>query len=458
MTENTSVVDLTNPYFGLSSAATGLVIGEDGFKVDSGPVVKYNTNLDDAFRAAQNEASSRSGRLLPAICYKQGVRRFLVTAMPWSAILKQVQFDSAEKGKDPEDRRNRPIDKSHYRNIAKYVQETPNYILPPITLCMESRLNFYVGFIADAGSNPSTMMGHFVLPDDQDFFIQDGQHRCKGLEDVIGLQKKYGGDSVAVSIALEKDIDQIHQDFADCARTQPIAASLLAIYNTRDPLSMFVKEVTSNILVFKGRTEKTSQSVSKKSQKIFTTNNLRQALVVLMTGSRSNAGNVGETRPAMLEVLEPDAVRSETVNLATDFFETFTASHDLWNRIASIEPESTDTTVSEKRGEYLSLSATGLLVMCEVGYDIINKFKDQPMEMRRLIGVMARIDWTRNGPLWVGNVVQNGNVVNQSRNHLQEACNNIRKELNKTLPEESKMEIKKSKKETEAAAAAEVAV
>ncbi len=50
-------------------------------------------------------------------------------------------------------------------------------------------------------------------------------------------------DSIAVMVTCEDDLKQIHQDFADCSKTKTLPASLLSIYDTRNPGNRLVFDI-----------------------------------------------------------------------------------------------------------------------------------------------------------------------------------------------------------------------
>lgn len=67
-----------------------------------------------------------------------------------------------------------------------------------------------------------------------------------------------------VTIVVEPDIEQAHQDFADAAQTKAIPPSLLTLYNKEDDLSHLTVEITENVALFHGRVEKVGKTVSKR--------------------------------------------------------------------------------------------------------------------------------------------------------------------------------------------------
>ncbi|MBF6357183.1 hypothetical protein IU449_22000 [Nocardia higoensis] len=86
-----------------------------------------------------------------------------------------------------------------------------------------------------------------VVGDDVRFYVTDGQHRITAIRGhgsdraaipgLVDADAGFENDSLAVLIVVEEDLKRIHQDFADAAQTKQIPASLLDVYNTREPVN-----------------------------------------------------------------------------------------------------------------------------------------------------------------------------------------------------------------------------
>jgi hypothetical protein len=122
----------------------------------------------------------------------------------------------------------------------------------------------------------------------------------------------------------------------------------------------------------------------------------------------------------------PDLARVlEAVGQALHFFTTFTEANPEWRQVAA-SPITTE--LGDIRSQYLSFSASGLLIMAEVGNEIL-----QLPNNVELIGKLAALDWSRSAAMWQGNVIvhQNGKkgprmVVASQRVPIATACNKVR--------------------------------
>ena len=70
-------------------------------------------------------------------------------------------------------------------------------------------------------------------------------------------------DSVTVLVVQEDDIDQIHEDFADCAKNKPIPPALLAAFDVSNVLSKLTRQLTKELVIFDGRIDKISKTLGK---------------------------------------------------------------------------------------------------------------------------------------------------------------------------------------------------
>lgn len=166
------------------------------------------------------------------------------------------------------------MDTGHVRSITKYLTENEHdYILPPLTLNVRS-----VPAIHIPRGNFATTVGFVVIGDETRFSITDGQHRLMAItkrSENLSDDSTFLGDSVSVVIVVEPDMARIHQDFADAAQTKQIPASLLAAFNTREPVNRVLTKIVDESEFFRGRIDETSKSLSKNSPATFLLNQVR---------------------------------------------------------------------------------------------------------------------------------------------------------------------------------------
>ena len=66
------------------------------------------------------------------------------------------------------------------------------------------------------------------------------------------LREELETDGIGVMITCETNIDQIHQDFADCSKTKPLPPSQLAVYDRRNPANKLVIDLEAKCPVIQG--------------------------------------------------------------------------------------------------------------------------------------------------------------------------------------------------------------
>src|SRR5262249_5176645 len=129
----------------------------------------------------------------------------------------------------------------------------------------------------------------------------DGAHRVAAADKAAASMSDdqlqlFDQDAIAVMITMEGDIDQIHQDFADASKTKALPKSQLAAYDRRNPANGMVIDLIEQCPVFKGKIDSTSATLSKKSTKLFLTNQIRQMVKELLVGQYAMQDALFETR------------------------------------------------------------------------------------------------------------------------------------------------------------------
>lgn len=99
-------------------------------------------------------------------------------------------------------------------------------------------------------------VGFVVIGDETRFSITDRQHRLMAIikrSENLSDDSTFLGGSVSVVIVVEPDMARIHQDFADAAQTKQIPASLLAAFNTREPVNRVLTKIVDESEFFQVR-------------------------------------------------------------------------------------------------------------------------------------------------------------------------------------------------------------
>ena len=360
-----------------------------------------------AVAAAASEAATTMASSAPVILYQQSARQFLVGSFPLPFIADRVKIDNLKKGEDPDAHYNRPLIPEHIRAIEDYLALQGDYILPPLTLCIEDVLTLHV-----PQSTSTVKTGIVVLPHTVQFIVTDGQHRIKGIQGAIKRNPHLQKDAIGVTIVNEAEMDKVHQDFVDCAQTKAISPALLTAFNVRDPLAKLVRRVSAEVIVFKDRIEKVATTVGKNSVNIFTMNQLRQGVAELLVGD-STSGQ-GQLHRAVDERIPDDTMMEHHFKRICEFYRKFAAANEAWTEVvlAAERPAEDKVDTKNLRETYVHFNATGLVMISRVGHYILQQ---DPTEQQQYIEALAGLDWRRTADMWSGNVItQDGKLVTQN--------------------------------------------
>lgn len=394
--------------------------------------VEHDTS-DAAQRAALEEAASSGGRVFPCIAFYQGDRLMLSTSFPLPYVERHVKSNPATKGTSPRESTNRPLIPEHARSIKDYIVANPqNYILPPVTLNVRVLPSVHV-----QASNAPTRAAWMVVHDSTVFYVTDGQHRIAALTGypagrgtapgALDEVESLSHNGLAVLIVYERDISRTHQDFADAAQTKPIPASLLAVYNTREPVNRVLAEIVDRSALLKGRIDETSKTLPKMSQHIFLLNQVRGMVKELLVSDYAMAED-SLSRHAK-QLIGTTEQQDEFIRRATELIDTLTEHMEPWNAIVGL-PHSGGVAnrIPDLRGTYVNLTATGLNIIGRLGYEI-GKDPSESARRDRYVDLAKRIDWKRDAPIWLNNIISEGGKISTQRAPVAAAVAAVRKQL-----------------------------
>lgn len=371
--------------------------------------------LEAAQQLAGAEVANTGGFSVPVVRFRQGMRRMLTGALPISWMKSRLEARSAGRQGSIHDTRsamNRPEIPEHTRNIAKYIRENFNkkYIVPPMTLNIQQRVHLYtVDYPAEF------LPGYLVIPATAKLAITDGQHRRSALIAALDEmdneeQSEFGRDAVAVMIACESDLPQIHQDFADCSKTKPLPPSLIAVYDLRNPANRLVADLEAKCKLFTNRIDSTSKTLSKKSTYLFLANQVRQLVKELLLGSYATPDAQFERRAS--ELLGTEQQYEEVLARYSEFVNIVTDAIPVLSEIAQVKPGSLEASrIPAKREQgWVCLTATGMNLIGRVGHYL---FTNSVPDWKKHIEKFADIDWRKVAPIWEGNIIQGQKVMTQ---------------------------------------------
>lgn len=396
--------------------------------------LRYHDGLDAALQAASSDAAASGARVFPCTVFEQGGRTMISTAFPYAFLANQVVADSAVKGGDPAKATNRPLMADHVKTISNYVKSNPDdYILPPLTLNARELPALHV-----PRGNFKYRLGFMVVGDNTRFQVTDGQHRVvaikgtgAGKSAIVGLvddpDQRFDGDSLAVVIVVEPDTKRIHQDFADAAQTKQIPASLLAVYNTREPINAVLTDLVEKSKLLRDRVDTTSKTLPKMSQSVFLLNQIRQFVKEFLFADYALAeASVAKQSQQLLGT--PD-LREEFVADTIALLDVLTEHMDPWRDIVQLPLSGGPASkIPDYRQKYVNMTATGLVVIARVAYEI-RKSQDIEWRKEQYKRLATEIDWSRNASIWEGTIVSSEGKISTNRAPVKQAADKVKEEL-----------------------------
>jgi DNA sulfur modification protein DndB len=370
-------------------------------------------DLETAQARAGAESTNTSGHSVPVVIFKQGKRYNMTGALSFAFIASRLETRSATaRGSitDVNIALNRPEISEHSDAIGKYLADNAGrvYVLPPITLNVQQPVRLYSVNYEGAQVRP----GYLIIPPLAKLAITDGQHRRSGVIKALSQitadqQDELERDGIAVMITCENNIDQIHQDFADCSKTKALAPSQVAVYDRRNPANRLVVDIERLCPIFRGKVDATSVKLGKRSTSLFTANQVRQFIKSILVGNWGMGDIEFEKRAK--ERLGTDENYKLYSSPIAEYLNVVTEACPVLHELAQITGGVDLNRVSVRRNEgWLVLSATGLVVIGLIGHEILTKNIDNWQEYAKRLG---ELDWSRSSPDWQGILVQNGKII-----------------------------------------------
>lgn len=397
---------------------------------------KISNDLDLAASEANKEVNQSGGaRSFPVSIFRQGTRDIISTVFPVIYIVNDLKSNPTEKGSGVYDARtsmNRPLDLNHAKTTKDYIKRNykDKYILPSMTLNIQEAVNVYTTDYKSA-----VKQGFMVIPYGIKLSITDGQHRRKALED---LYKELPpeefdiikNDGISVMITVENDLSQIHQDFADCSKTKELPKSLIAVYDKRNPANGIVIDLLNNCSLFKDKVDASSNTLSKKSTKLFLVSQVRSAIKELLFASSATGDAELEKRTIEIYTSSDTENYKRDVAKYIDFINKVTESIPILTDVSLMKGAQT-TRIPELRAKYLILNSAGLNILCRIGHDLIvsNMINE---EMDKYIEGLSKIDWLKTADIWRDNIVQQGAgglKISTANSTIKEAVKKVKVEI-----------------------------
>lgn len=364
---------------------------------------------------------------LPALKYLSGNRTWYAITIPYKTLGKFVQT-SAVKKKNMEiikkDIKNRFLDPKHKNDIKKYIEDEPEFTLPPITLVSYEELIFKMITFPGAELNEDdllkangSVMGIIYLPLDYEFECLDGNHRTAAIRDLCAeYPELITGSNMLLNIVYESRAKKIRQDFVDVNKNaKSTSSSINTYFNTRDLLAGLVADTIEENNYLNETTEFLSSSVSKNSKDIYTINNIKNAIIEL-----SGYNSQSSTESRVSEQLKDDEYKKNLKKGVEFFFNALENNRDIQNCL--IYREKTPNI----RNSSVITSGTGLIVAARLANSIFKNLSEDVWEEN--INLIMDYDWSRNNQVFKNKILIDQKILS-SREAVSVTVDAIKKEL-----------------------------
>lgn len=364
---------------------------------------------------------------LPAIISIQGERKNIAITLPCNSVSKFIKTTSIRKNGDimPKNLLNRFLDKQHVKDIEKYIEQEEKFIIPPITLVANKSLvdSFRPLIYTNEDEELSVdnllnkygaVAGILVLPLDYIFTCLDGNHRISSLQRIsMTSPELLKTSSLLINIILEEDILKIRQDFVDInSNSRPTTASINTLFDTRNKLSYVVAKMINGFAYLKDTTELISTSVGKASKDIYTTNNIKNAVVELMGVNCQSSRSINKLAD---ELREDENKLKEAEQRAKIFFSILKENKSMEKCILNYE------NIIEERQKSIILGGVGLIVLsrvCAKAFELESK-EDRILKLREIM----KYDWSRENEFLKAKILNDSGKIISSSTSISETAN-----------------------------------
>jgi hypothetical protein len=253
--------------------------------VDLPEGLDVNVTTDAGTFMTRQATLNKANHVLFGMAFRQGNRIQFTTSMTLNDYLALAEEKRAEKGWTVEQLRNvpnRPKIESHQKDIRNYLKETAcvgaKWIFPNFSL------NFGAGWTEESPKGKLTLLvsdeetlawpAIFEPPAGKRLSVADGAHRTNSARELLDALKDAAAseallsNAVGVTVVMEANKDQAHQDFSDMAKAKPISDSVRGTFDVRDIVGRFTRDLVQQNDFLKVNVDATSPSVNLSSNSV----------------------------------------------------------------------------------------------------------------------------------------------------------------------------------------------
>lgn len=340
----------------------------------------------------------------PVVEGMQGGRKFYTACVPFNALARLLAIDTG----NVLDRSQRAVDPKRAKAISNYIcDNSGSFVLSALTGVVEDpSLEF-------KPASKGSAVGMLSLSMDASIKLFDGQHRATGILDAITIKKEQlKNQQVTIQLFINMTLQDRQQAFSDInSNAKAVSTSLNLAYNKRNQQAQQFNELIDMVDSWHGAIDYENNIVKQGSTMLFSFRHVVDANQLLLGLKK------GE---------QPDELQ-------------LVKASNWWNNVAEFAGWTLDAEErAQNRSSLITLNAVGLMVLARIGAAVLAS----TTSANAVAAALSKIDWSRSGDFWQGNVVgADGNLVTKASAQA-EAANNIVQCMALKPAEPPKVEVK----------------
>lgn len=318
----------------------------------------------------------------------QAGKKYYIAMIPLKLISKILSTDTDDVL--PEYRAQRRINELRIPEIKDYIlKNRENYVFSALSASIDGDFSFDV---------ISGKVGVLEIDMSATLLINDGQHRKAAIVQALEEDPTLGEETISVVFFEDGGLKKSQQMFTDLNKhAVKTSNSLATLYDSRDNLAVFTKNMINEIDFLKKYTDKERDILGKNSSKLFTLNTIYKANQKIF--------------------LSKDLEESDYLFLV-DYWKNVVKNINEWNELVN-----KDITKKDLRENYVITLSIVIIAFGKLGRFF---YENQHINFEEILSNLKYIDWSRSNEQWKGTIIRdNGKVIN-SEETINLTCNLIK--------------------------------
>lgn len=318
----------------------------------------------------------------------QAGKKYYIAMIPLKLISKILSTDTDDVL--PEYRAQRRINELRIPEIKDYIlKNRENYVFSALSASIDGDFSFDV---------ISGQVGVLEIDMSATLLINDGQHRKAAIVQALEEDPTLGEETISVVFFEDGGLKKSQQMFTDLNKhAVKTSNSLATLYDSRDNLAVFTKNMINEIDFLKKYTDKERDILGKNSSKLFTLNTIYKANQKIF--------------------LSKDLEENDYLFLV-DYWKNVVKNINEWNELVN-----KDITKKDLRENYVITLSIVIIAFGKLGRFF---YENQHIHFEEILSNLKYIDWSRSNEQWKGTIIRdNGKVIN-SEETINLTCNLIK--------------------------------